>query len=523
MMGMIWQVWSVSHWDEFLPMFERIKQRVLLKESFSNPPVRELIREEYCESDGSGNLDSQLRSWFEVWAAGLDPVRRTSFETWAANLNGRQQSEVVATSSDIQAQGMSRDDSVSSSCGSLMKNDRISGTGILVVVDLALAPDSLEEVFLALEGGLPQTSAMVRVVWLLTANTPGAALLRLKRKKGAIACHLVLHKPLHGSRLQSLWNQVELLVKSKDIYAGTSMVGPASDSGEIRAGPQSPWQPVLASMNESHMDSTSDTENSRAAENIDIVSRMMLHRQSSRDLSTSLNPREDIATCLENRSDSKEIGEDIHPKKDLASVVAMQVASTGSVASTDVNLVIPSKRGTRESEIMGPADSLAGMHILVAEDNRVLQKLTKTMLLRLGATVVCVDNGAEAAQLVLANLPRPLGSLVSYGSLKKRADSKGEVHEDEQVQVQVSTVKPRPFDLVLMDCQMPVLDGYGATQRIREQERQMGWHTPVIALTAHAMAKDESKCIEAGMDFYLTKPLATKALLAVAAELNSSR
>ncbi|CAM6028318.1 unnamed protein product [Sphagnum balticum] len=413
------QVWSVSHWDEFLPMFERIKQRVLLKESFSNPPV--------------------------------NPVRRTSFETWAANLNGRQESEVVATSSDIQAQGMSRDDSVSSSCGSLMKNERISGTGILVVVDLALAPDSLEELFLALEGGLPQTSAMVRVVWLLTANTPGAALLRLKRKKGAIACHLVLHKPLHGSRLQSLWNQ------------------------------------------------------------------------SSRDLSTSLKPREDIATCLENRSDSKEIGEDMHPQKDLGSVVAMQVASTGSVASTDVNLVIPSKRGTRESEIMGPADSLAGMHILVAEDNRVLQKLTKTMLLRLGATVVCVDNGAEAAQLVLANLPRPLGSLVSYGSLKKRADSKGEVHEDEQVQVQVSTVKPRPFDLVLMDCQMPVLDGYGATQRIREQERQMGWHTPVIALTAHAMAKDESKCIEAGMDFYLTKPLATKALLAVAAELNSSR
>jgi CheY-like chemotaxis protein len=245
---------------------------------------------------------------------------------------------------------------------------------------------------------------------------------------------------------------VELLVKSKDNYVGTSMVGPASDSGEIRAGHQSPWQPV--SMNESHMDSTSDTENSRAAETIDIVSKTMLHRQSSRDLSTSLNPREDIATCLENRSDSKEIGEDIHPQKDLGSVVAMQVASTGSVASTDVNLVIPSKRGTRESEIMGPGDSLAGMHILVAEDNRVLQKLTKTMLLRLGATVVCVDNGAEAAQLVLANLPRPLGSLVSYGSLKKRADSKGEVHEDEQVQVQVSTVKPRPFDLVLMDCQV---------------------------------------------------------------------
>lgn len=69
---------------------------------------------------------------------------------------------------------------------------------------------------------------------------------------------------------------------------------------------------------------------------------------------------------------------------------------------------------------------------------------------------------------------------------------------------------------------MPVLDGYGATQRIREQERLLGWRTPVIALTAHAMSKDESKCIEAGMDFYLTKPLATKALLNVVAKINAN-
>jgi hypothetical protein len=51
-------------------MFERIKRRVLLKESFSNPHVHELIREDYSESDGSSNLDSQLCSWFEVWASG---------------------------------------------------------------------------------------------------------------------------------------------------------------------------------------------------------------------------------------------------------------------------------------------------------------------------------------------------------------------------------------------------------------------------------------------------------------------
>ena len=62
---------------------------------------------------------------------------------------------------------------------------------------------------------------------------------------------------------------------------------------------------------------------------------------------------------------------------------------------------------------------------------------------------------------------------------------------------------------------MPILNGYEATQRIRSEETRYGVRTPVIALTAHAMAQDEKKCIEAGMDFYLTKPLAVNALLDV--------
>jgi len=75
------------------------------------------------------------------------------------------------------------------------------------------------------------------------------------------------------------------------------------------------------------------------------------------------------------------------------------------------------------------------------------------------------------------------------------------------------------FDVVLMDVQMPVMDGFEATVAIRARERLEGRYTPIVALTAHAMKGDRERCLDAGMDDYVSKPLRSAELRAAFARL----
>ncbi len=111
------------------------------------------------------------------------------------------------------------------------------------------------------------------------------------------------------------------------------------------------------------------------------------------------------------------------------------------------------------------------LRVLVAEDNVVNQKIVLKILSKLGHSADAVANGLEAVQ---AN-------------------------------------QRMAYDMILMDCQMPDMDGYQATAEIRKLESKEG-HVPIIALTANAMAGDREKCLDAGMDDFLTKPIQPKLL-----------
>ena len=114
------------------------------------------------------------------------------------------------------------------------------------------------------------------------------------------------------------------------------------------------------------------------------------------------------------------------------------------------------------------------LRILLAEDNLVNQALARKLLQKRGHTVAVANSGREAMDLL-----------------------------DQQL-----------FDLVLMDVQMPEMDGFEATAALRAKEKRTGRHLPVIAMTAHAMKGDEERCLKAGMDGYVAKPVAPTALYA---------
>ncbi len=105
--------------------------------------------------------------------------------------------------------------------------------------------------------------------------------------------------------------------------------------------------------------------------------------------------------------------------------------------------------------------------ILLTDDNEINRHFMSSLLESCGHSVVVAQNGREA----------------------------------------VEAFEREPFDLILMDVQMPVMDGFQATAAIREKEKTILGHVPIVAITAHAMRGDRERCLEAGMDGYISKPI----------------
>jgi CheY-like chemotaxis protein len=141
----------------------------------------------------------------------------------------------------------------------------------------------------------------------------------------------------------------------------------------------------------------------------------------------------------------------------------------------------PSEKGERpQTEHVAPAQRL---RVLLAEDSPTNQKLVIRLLERWGHQVTVANDGREA----------------------------------------VAACADGGFDLVLMDVEMPHLDGYQATAAIRAAERGRGQHVPIIAMTAHAMQGDRERCLNAGMDGYLSKPIRKQQLQEILQPFSASK
>jgi CheY-like chemotaxis protein len=150
------------------------------------------------------------------------------------------------------------------------------------------------------------------------------------------------------------------------------------------------------------------------------------------------------------------------------------------IKRSDLLAILQRRLGSREPETVSPpvpsprVERHTALTILLAEDNRVNQIVATRLLEKRGHTVVLAETGRAALE-----------------ALHKQR-----------------------FDLVLMDVQMPEMDGLEATMAIRQREKLSGQHVPIVAMTANAMNGDEQRCLQSGMDGFVAKPISAQRLFA---------
>ncbi len=145
----------------------------------------------------------------------------------------------------------------------------------------------------------------------------------------------------------------------------------------------------------------------------------------------------------------------------------------------------PREAVSRTAKPLPQRTTSAPLRILLVEDTPVNQKLAVRLLEKHGHSVTTANNGREALEIL------------------------DRLNWD--------------VDLVLMDVQMPEMDGYQATAAIREREPQLGIRLPIIAMTAHALERDQERCLAAGMDAYMSKPIHVEKLFQLISEVVEPR
>jgi len=154
--------------------------------------------------------------------------------------------------------------------------------------------------------------------------------------------------------------------------------------------------------------------------------------------------------------------------------VVLGVAEPSNHAQAQSALIVPLDGSMHHGNLIGKTTAArTGLNILIAEDNSINARVAVRLLQKYGHKPTLVQNGRMALEALNANA----------------------------------------FDVVLMDLQMPDMDGFEATNAIRELEKITGRHIPIVAMTAHAMNGDRERCLSAGMDGYVSKPINQQELL----------
>ncbi|KAH7422043.1 hypothetical protein KP509_13G087900 [Ceratopteris richardii] len=470
------QVWTISDWEEFAPTVEQIKQEILSESLHHSGKIEPLSPE--------GHIYDSWIDDFDTKSVGRS---RTNIDT------SFHQPPPSGAGSPMHVVPMH------------VLNVNRTRAYLLVIMDITMFPSVSEGLCVDMEDILQEAEKQIpyRIVWLVNPNTPSFDIQFLRNQRNI--CSLILHKPLYASRLQRVWQLLEELVgnRMEEYKSEVPFMSPQQGHDIL------------------HLDASNTLYTSLSCMNtfrgkISPKSKIYVHNSKS----SESDHHADIGTLSRLRV---EVGQQDDSCYHITENCPTLKVDQGRQLSIETSMEQPKLQSTPDRKFLKTRrqnkaissdfqHNLSSMHILVAEDNLILQRLTKTQLVRLGATVECVDNGAEAVRLVIEGLSRNI-----VCTSHNEAIQEGE-HMDSS-----NAKKYRSFDLVVMDCEMPVLNGYEATQRIRSEESRYGIRTPVIALTAHAMAQDEKKCIEAGMDFYLTKPLAMDALCDVVNKIVRAR
>jgi len=272
----------------------------------------------------------------------------------------------------------------------------------------------------------------------------------------------------HASILVVDDNETNRIILVEMLGRWGMQVATAKDAREAleilgRAGSQAPrFAAVISDLQMPHMDGFEFVENIRKSAQFGRIPVLML---------SSSAQQGEHERC-------RQLGISAH----LAKPIQPSELLDAILSALSLHAIEPSQTQDKtqdETQLLPQSNWRQGMKVLLAEDNAVNRTLATRLLQKHGHTVVVVENGRQALEAL----------------------------ERETV------------DLVLMDVQMPEMDGLEATAAIREKEKKTGDHLPIIALTAHAMKGDREKCLAAGTDDYLTKPIRTADLFAAVERL----